>query len=836
MIEKILNHLDLQARASPRAPDVVYFATLAPLAKECGSQPVCLRRSGGRLKTERDKSAANPLVTVRCKFKRGSPALMPQSSIFSFTEGAGVVEVGTRVRHLGRLDVGEGRVTNIHPDGHCDVEFAGCTFSWLPASSVYLAGDFQREQLRRVEQARMALEQARAREAQVVREKAAREELVRKIRAGFRLNDEELALLRGLSARDQMGIFASTKFVELVMDDLVPLLRRASADSSLRDALAAFWKARAPTAECLPLMPVAPTWWKERLWRAVRYAQLPLRGRLNVLSSDALQLSDGLRRELIQELVKEHAADESFDEALAQASPRLRFEVLVAMDGPLLQRFLDLALRLLLNAADPSASTLPSGLIDDFWKRHEVSIPRGSQLFALAPLDVRRRILRRHFHEHLMRLERLFGHNPENRGNWLASVVYAELDADDRKLAMLWCAGADSSHDIARMLSARAAEKVAAWFYVHLGFETTDVAIHQLSGKSAAWKTHDILLNGSKPVDVKNARLPVNNRAFYVEHTVPRFKRDRSGCGVTIVAVVSPYLSLTYIQDPNSAPFEVSDVRYLGETNLDAITRLCATFGSGALTVQHPSDGAFLPPWYFDFPDAWYRDFEIFSTQLRKAESPDENEMRLLYHGTISAFPIPKFLAARLALPSWLLEAMAPWMRAFVSQLQAACTPRPKLAHLFLLLLTDFLSKLQEDHVDSYEPSAYLWMLFEGGAPSESPSRQRPLGIEDPLDTIRTLCESLQQLWIAREQLELGRLEQYRLSGGGILQGRERRGWPWETVLSYCGGRVEGKGRCGYTPLILGVEPQCPACRKLVCPHCGHCSENCASVPTGTEH
>ena len=179
---------------------------------------------------------------------------------------------------------------------------------------------------------------------------------------------------------------------------------------------------------------------------------------------------------------------------------------------------------------------------------------------------------------------------------------------------------------------------------------------------------------------------------------------------------------------------------------------------------------------------------------------------------------------------------MPPWMQALVSKLQAACSPRPRLARLFLLLLSDFLSKLQESHVETYEPIAYPRLLFEDGGPSESRRRRRPLGIEDPLGTIRTLCESLQQLWNNREHLELSRFKQYRLSGGGILQGREVRGRPWETVLSYCGGRVEGKGRCGYAPLILGIESQCPVCRKLVCQHCGYCSESCASVPTGAEH
>ena len=676
---------------------------------------------------------------------RGQELIHP-SPIFSLAEVGGIVEVGTHVRHLGRLDVGEGRITKIYPDGRCDAEFVGCTFSWIPTGSLCSVEDFERERWRQEEQTRMAFEQARAREAQFVQEKAARQGLVRKIRSGHRLNDKERVLLRSLSMRNQLGIFTSVKSVDILMDDLVPLLRRASTDSSLDDALEAFWKACAPTAECLPLMSVAPRWWKERLWCVVRYAHLPFRGRLKILSDNALKISDGLRRQLIQEIVENHVSDESFDEALAQASTRVRLEVLVTIGGDFLPRFWELSLKLLLDAASASSSSLPPDLIDEFWTRHWVSIPRNSQLFALAPLPIRRRILGKHFHEHLLHLNRLFGHNSTKSGDWPAAVVYGELDDDDVKLAELWCSGTDSSHDLSRMLSARAAEKVAAWFYIHLGFEVADVAKHQLSGRSAAWKTHDLLLNESEPVDVKNARLPVNSRAFYVEHTVPRFKRDRRGCDVTIVAVVSPYLSLTYMRDPDSAPFEVSDVRYLGETNLDAVSQLCAMFNSSAFTVQDPADGAFLPPWYFDFPETWYREFEVISAQLRMADSPDENEARLMYDGDVHAFPIPKYLATRLALPNWVLEGMAPWMRALACQIQSACKPRPRLAYLFLLLLTDFLSKLQQNNVESYEPTAYLRLLFEDCASSESPSRRRPLGIEDPLDTIRTLCESLHQL------------------------------------------------------------------------------------------
>lgn len=762
---------------------------------------------------------------------------MPTSPNIGSAESDGLIEVGTRVRHTGRPDVGEGWITKIYPDGNCDAEFAGCTFSWISSRSFCSAEDFNRKQLKQeeqvrvaLEQARVALEQARAREAQIAREKAAREDLVTKIRNGRQLNDEEWVLLRGLSVSDQLGIFTSAKSVKLLMNDLVPLLRKASADGSLTDVLARFWRTRAPTTECLALMHLAPSWWKERLWRVVHYAHLPLHGKLEALSDNAFQISDRLRRELIQEVLENHGEDESFDKALAQASIGVQFEVLITIDSSLLPRFKNLSTQLLIDVASAIPSNLSPDLIDEFWARHEASIQKDSQLYSLAPNHIRRRILSRHFHRHLMWLDRLFRHNSATSGNWSAEVVYGNLDDDDLKLAKLWSSDTDSSHDFARMLSARAAEKVAAWFYVHLGFDTDDVAKHQLTCKSDHWRTYDLLLNGSKPVDVKNSRLPVNSRAFYVEHTVPRFKRNRGGGDVTIVAVVSPYLSLTYLRDPGSAPFEVSDVRYLGETNLDEVSRLCTKFSSNAITVQDPAGGAFLPPWYFNFPDAWYREYDAISAKFRRADSPDENEMRVLYDGDVRAFPIPKFLAAQIALPNWLLVGMAPWMRVLVREIQSACTPRPRLGHLFLLLLTDFLSKLQEYRIELYEPTIYLRLLFEECASPESPSSRRPLGIEDPLDTIRTLCESLQQLWVARERLDLGRFAQYRLSGGGILQGRVCQDAPWETVLAYCGGHINGKGRCGCTPLILGVEAQCPVCRKLICRCCGYCSEGCVGT------
>lgn len=41
------------------------------------------------------------------------------------------VNIGERVRHIGRDDVGVGRITAIYPNGYCDTVFSNSTFSWV---------------------------------------------------------------------------------------------------------------------------------------------------------------------------------------------------------------------------------------------------------------------------------------------------------------------------------------------------------------------------------------------------------------------------------------------------------------------------------------------------------------------------------------------------------------------------------------------------------------------------------------------------------------------------------------------------------------------------------
>jgi hypothetical protein len=188
---------------------------------------------------------------------------------------------------------------------------------------------------------------------------------------------------------------------------------------------------------------------------------------------------------------------------------------------------------------------------------------------------------------------------------------------EDRNLAAQWTSDDQADSDtMARMVSARCAEKIVKRFYENLGLYLEDIAIHQITRQSQEWLTHDLLLGGQQPVDVKNSRCPGNsNGDFYVEHTVPRFKkRDRSGVDVTISVVLSPYLQQKYLEKPSSIPknWAVSDVRVLGETSRPQIARLERLFCSDTFKVFSVSDRV-VPYWIVDFRPLYYFYFVILT-------------------------------------------------------------------------------------------------------------------------------------------------------------------------------------------------------------------------------
>lgn len=392
------------------------------------------------------------------------------------------------------------------------------------------------------------------------------------------------------------------------------------------------------------------------------------------------------------------------------------------------------------------------------------------------------------------------------------------------------------------MLSARMAEKVAFAFYKQLAYEVEDIAVLQLNGKNSNWKTHDLLLDGKRAVDVKNARRPFNSENFYVEHTIPKFKKDRYDQEIFIAGILSPYLKLECINNPSSVRFKVPPIIYLGETNLGAINTLCIKFSTNKLEIMYPGDYK-IPSWLFDYPDEWYRDFDVRCQAFRdqfKWPNDDDNIGPLLYDTLAKLDILPKLIIAAIDLPAYFSERLEPWQVKFCQRLNFKANNRLSIPFIFLTVLSDFLDKL-EDEPSHYAPKIYLDLLYQR---EQMPTQLCPLGLTDPLGVISSLCNALNTLWDHRNSLNLKRFKNFSFRGLGLLQGRESSISQWDTILAYCGGWVhqedgEGNilvndngrpqrlGKCGYSPLVLGQHKLCEICRKLICSECGFCCIEC---------
>jgi hypothetical protein len=146
-----------------------------------------------------------------------------------------------------------------------------------------------------------------------------------------------------------------------------------------------------------------------------------------------------------------------------------------------------------------------------FWDIARPYIRYGNRLFSLAPKAVRTTALEETFSD-LCGTVRHCLTPPDIVIEWPSDRFYSNgcITSQDEALASKWLKNEhlhdDSGFHLARMLSARCAEKVAREFYTSLGHSVEDIAITQLSGKSALWKSADLRLDESQLIDVKNAR------------------------------------------------------------------------------------------------------------------------------------------------------------------------------------------------------------------------------------------------------------------------------------------------------------------------------------------
>jgi cold shock CspA family protein len=479
-------------------------------------------------------------------------------------------------------------------------------------------------------------------------------------------------------------------------------------------------------------------------------------------------------------------------------------------------------------------------VLGEFWERFPPSSPLDP-LFGPAPNRVKRLVCRAHYSAFRDALGKLFSPFADVDTSLSARAIYDGLDEEDIKLARSWTKG-DSEGSLAKMLSARAAEKAVKRLFEGIGASVVDVSISQLDGRAGDWLTHDLVVNSDAAIDVKNARRPLNSKKFYVEHTIPKFKSDRTGNGVRIAAVLSPYLRLNQIEKPQSIGL-LDDLVFLGETTRDDIARMRSLFNSPTFQVTSSQQRTF-PHWAFSYPEAWYGGYWAAIERTLACEWPNDEEWEYVLDEAERPGAIPALCVLGKALPEPIASQLSDWQLGFYARLQAMVgSGPPHLPTIFFAVLTDFLDALRERRVD-FSPADYSPLLYA------SNGSKGPLGAIDPLELVGGLVKTLKTLWAHRADTRLESFSSFRFGGLGILQGRETEGHEWTTILAYCGGTVYQTGedgtavlsadgqpipmsKCGHAPLVIGRNRTCPACRKLLCDKCGFCSLPCEERSRG---
>jgi hypothetical protein len=421
------------------------------------------------------------------------------------------------------------------------------------------------------------------------------------------------------------------------------------------------------------------------------------------------------------------------------------------------------------------------------------------------------------------------------------SRVPPSFEEPDRLLAKNWArAFKGSDFDIGAMESARRAELVALDIYRSIYGEAEDLSIlYQVARSDARWKIADIAAGG-RWIDIKNARRSYSSPHSYSEQRIKRLKLDEQKQPVAVSGFLSPYL-------PNGEP-----VIWLGELTAQGIENLRTVFETDYLKLDlsdncfegSGSDGGTLriPPWLFDYPSECYAERDA---ALQVGKSAD-------------------FILPRSQCPLWFLvltdrvsqsSPNAPLQEQAIAlsrRIKARSAPtRPM---LFLHVLDVFCQsvrgrktfpakELREIVFPMIEvnpaemPSCMVISDFgESSFSAESliagkfPDQTIPLGVVDPLETVKELIDVLEKVAATCAE-RTTTFTSFKLAGSGVLRGKLSAG-NWQTIFAYCGGwrRIaSGVTKCGQCPIYLGRNDACesPICGKLVCNKCGYCYKKC---------
>lgn len=527
--------------------------------------------------------------------------------------------------------------------------------------------------------------------------------------------------------------------------------------------------------------------------------------------SSIFLLSSDLRKWLISDSYDIHQYCKFINNALATANNELKTELLREIITYTIQ-------------TDKNIKTILWDEIPEFAKKLVKKLEYQNPLWNFAPKKYQQPIIKTKF-EKFFQLKEQFAKSSYPYEGYITAYISElfPLDNNSRRLIYQW----DNNiyiniHTAAQMMSARGAEKLVIRYYQKIGYQVEDISIHQVTNQSREWIQGDIRINGNTLLDVKNARTDVNSRV-YSEFCVPNFKKSR-GQEVKIVAVLSPYLQKQYLDNPDNLPFSVENLKILGvfdQTKLIEIEKYFSVDDLISVNIPRAMDTSnYLPHWLFDYEENFYVEQMKIIREFRHLISeqdiliPSYEDLEIIEQNYQDFLPL--LMRSKVNIPKNWADKIPLWEVNFIKKVIKL--PTHNLPYIFLSLLTHFLKMLSQP-TEEYEPKKYLALL----------GSLYPLKLYDPLNTIADFCSSLQSIWENKDQANLSQFKIFKFNGKGLLTAQRLKGESPTTILAYCGGRIEGKGKCGYKPLVIGKHQNCPVCRFLICPKddCKFCSKGC---------
>ena len=401
--------------------------------------------------------------------------------------------------------------------------------------------------------------------------------------------------------------------------------------------------------------------------------------------------------------------------------------------------------------------------------------------------------------------------------------IYNSFEDSDYILARKWISQTNNfQYEYSKMISARGAEIASKKFYALLGCNVKDTAITQLNNHTDNWKFFDLHVD-TKNIDVKNSRGVLNEKLSYSEHCIPRFKETRDGEHIYILGVISLYFKLG--DDEKKLKYNAfysttnieNMITILGETSLNEINQYSSRFSQKELQVDL-SRVNFTPDWVLEYPKEFYTHRNNLKNKFLKEHTryPTSDEYKQLNQNLI-----PFFLSCGLDLPCSTLkkEQVNFYNRLKVQAKQSITKP-----FLYLAILKHFAERLKHNASSQYKPMDYIQLIYY------ETSYKYPLGIYDPTLIIKKLIDTLETLWQQKSRIDMSNYITFKYNQKGILLAKSSMSSSWDTLLAYCGGFIEGKGSCGFKPLIRGEHETCVYCNKIICPECSFCRDGCTRL------